>query len=46
MKVLHVGGFNPLNRFKTLEDALKKLNMMIKSFYINTLTKVLLLINQ
>lgn len=24
MKVLHVGGFNPLNRFKTLEDALKK----------------------
>ena len=24
MKILHVGGFNPLNRFKTLEDALKK----------------------
>ena len=24
MKVLHVGGFNPLNRFKTLEEALKK----------------------
>lgn len=24
MKVLHIGGFNPLNRFKTLEDALKK----------------------
>lgn len=24
MKVLHVGGFNPLNRFKRLEDALKK----------------------
>lgn len=24
MKVLHVGGFNPLNRFKTLKDALKK----------------------
>lgn len=24
MKVLHVGGFNPLNRFKTLEDALNK----------------------
>ena len=24
MKVLHIGGFNPLNRFKTLEEALKK----------------------
>lgn len=24
MKILHVGGFNPLNRFKTLEEALKK----------------------
>ena len=24
MKVLHVGGFNPLNRFKTLEEALNK----------------------
>lgn len=24
MKVLHVGGFNPFNRFKTLEEALKK----------------------
>ena len=24
MKLLHVGGFNPLNRFKTLEEALKK----------------------
>ena len=24
MKILHVGGFNPINRFKTLYDALQK----------------------